>query len=272
MIQSLKDILVLSDMDGTLLDSNKKLSTANLETIRLFTMLGGHFAVATGRMPDSVARYRVLAEYLSPSITAGGSIVYDFEEEEIKKNLFLPFTAGHRAMREVMELFPEVGVTLMSRGGTIYQIRPSQEGLQLYSDEYMTIHHCPEEDLPDNWNKVLFAGAPSLLEEIEDYVSRQEYPGMYFVMTDKHYLEMMPLGATKGNLIQTVCEMVGVSVENSYVIGDYYNDVDMMKKGGYSVAMGNAPVEIKRLANEVTATCEHSGVGQFLYKLIKRFG
>ncbi|MDL2325234.1 HAD hydrolase family protein, partial [Ruminococcaceae bacterium OttesenSCG-928-A16] len=44
MIKSLADILVFSDMDGTLLTDDMQLSSANLETIRLFTMLGGRFS------------------------------------------------------------------------------------------------------------------------------------------------------------------------------------------------------------------------------------
>ena len=60
MIRSLKDILVVSDMDNTLLTPEDGVPFVNQVTMRLFCALGGHFTVATGRTMESAGRHRFL--------------------------------------------------------------------------------------------------------------------------------------------------------------------------------------------------------------------
>lgn len=271
MIQSLSDILVFSDMDGTLLDDNKLLTSANMETIRLFTMLGGKFSIATGRVVESVARYRQLLPYLSPSVTVGGCVVYDFAKQEACLNELLPPSTARTALWEITRQFPKLGVVVMAADQNNYQLNANAQLDQLFLDEKITYFVHPLEHLPQQWNKILFAGPPDVLEKLEYFVSKRNYPGVYFLATDKHYFEMLPLGVTKGSALLKVCDLMGIAPENSFAIGDYYNDIDLMRAAGYSVAMDNAPKEIKMLADSVTTSCNESGVGQFLYKLIRKY-
>ncbi len=53
------------------------------------------------------------------------------------------------------------------------------------------------------------------------------------------------------------------------MIGDYYNDLEIMREAGYAVAVANAPSEVKAAANQVTnCACADGAVGEFLYRLI----
>ena len=54
-------------------------------------------------------------------------------------------------------------------------------------------------------------------------------------------------------------------------IGDYYNDIELMRAAGHSVAMGNAPKEVQVEADEVTGNCMDGGVAQVLYRLIDQY-
>ena len=58
MTKSLGDLLVVSDLDGTLLTSSEGLPGCNAAMLRLFSALGGRFTVATGRSPSSARRAR----------------------------------------------------------------------------------------------------------------------------------------------------------------------------------------------------------------------
>ena len=66
MNRRLGDLLVVSDMDGTLLTPEKQILPCDIETIRLFTSLGGHFTVATGRTVNSVGMYPQLVPLVAP--------------------------------------------------------------------------------------------------------------------------------------------------------------------------------------------------------------
>jgi hydroxymethylpyrimidine pyrophosphatase-like HAD family hydrolase len=82
---------------------------------------------------------------------------------------------------------------------------------------------------------------------------------------------MVPNGVTKGCALQNVCNLAGVHPSKTIVIGDYYNDIKIMRQAGYSAAVANAPSEVQALANEVIPSNDEAGVAQFLYKLINRF-
>ena len=271
MSQSIRDILVVSDMDGTLLASDCTIPTCNLETIRLFTELGGKFTVATGRTVSSVEMYPELAALLHPAITNGGCVLYDFKNKKPAKSVILPHLAARQALRDVLHKYPQVGAMVMGADMNLYQVRPSPELNKLIQNEQMQLLHRPYEDLPDDWNKVLLAAQPEALQEVSTYVSSRIYPGVYFISTNKQYMEVMPKGVSKGSALHDLCDLLGVSLHNTYALGDYFNDVDVMQQAGYAVAMGNAPNEVKQLANEVVGSNDEGGVGQFLYKLIKKY-
>ncbi|MDL2324470.1 HAD hydrolase family protein, partial [Ruminococcaceae bacterium OttesenSCG-928-A16] len=142
---------------------------------------------------------------------------------------------------------------------------------KLFFDEQITYLVHPQEFLPEDWNKVMFAGPADLLEQVEYFVSKRKYPGVYFVATAANYFEMLPQNVTKGTAMLKVCELLDVPPENTFAIGDYYNDIDMLRASGHAVAMENAPKEIKMLADTTTGSCNESGVGQFLFTLIQKY-
>ena len=61
------------------------------------------------------------------------------------------------------------------------------------------------------------------------------------------------------------------SQKKTIVIGDYYNDLEVMREAGHAVAVANAPAEVKASADEVTTcTCSEGAVGEYLYQLVQR--
>lgn len=267
----LGDVLVVSDMDGTLLGADMELPACNLEMIRLFVSLGGHFTVATGRTSDSLARYGELAQIIEPAITAGGCVIYDFREDRPLKSALLPRLVAKKAVKDVLAAFPDIGAVILAADGRSYLAAASPEAQKLIRDENYTYYVRSPEDLPPDWNKVLFAHPPELAEELVAFSQRQPYPGVYFIPTGSHYFEMLPEGVTKGSALRELCAHLKLAVPNSVAIGDYYNDLEMMQTAGLAVAMNNAPREIKLAADEVTGSAADGGVAQFLYKLIRAF-
>lgn len=269
--ESIVDMLVVSDMDGTLLRADKTLPASTLQTIRLFTAMGGKFAIATGRTSASVTMYPQLAQVLGPSITCGGAVLFNFIKNEPAQISRLSPLAAKQALRDVMAHFPDVGVMICADDMRLYQVVAAAALQGLIRDEQMTYFDRPIEDLPEGWVKVLFAAPEKRLEELRAFLDGRTYPGVYFVSSDPHYLEMMPKGVSKGSALHQLCDMLGVPLKNTYVIGDYYNDVDMLKQAGHPVVVENAPQDVKALAERVIADNENAGVGQFLYELIRKY-
>ena len=268
---SLRDFLVVSDMDNTLLTAETGIPACNLETVKLFCALGGRFTIASGRTADSVGRYLNELPLTAPAITYGGGVLYDFSAGKVISSKTLPKVAARHALEDVCCRFPKIGVEIMADNGRIYVIR---------SNEY-THHHTLYErlryvvsdfaDVPGEWNKVLFADEPKVISELAEYMKFREYPGIYFVPTNTCYYEIMPENVTKASGLRELCRRLSVPIENTIAIGDYYNDIEIMKTAGYSVAVSNAPLEVQAAASEVTGACLDGGVAQFLYRLIARY-
>ena len=65
--------------------------------------------------------------------------------------------------------------------------------------------------------------------------------------------------------------LLGKNIKKTIVIGDYYNDLELMHAGGYAVAVANAPAEVKAAADFVTTcTCSEGAVGEFLYDMMEK--
>lgn len=271
MINSIKDILVVSDMDGTLLTAKEGIPNCNIETINLFCKLGGRFTVATGRTTESAGRYFDKLHINAPAILYGGGVIYDYNEKKRLKNETLPKDVALRAILVVMEKFPSIGVEIMGDNGRIYVVRSSHYTHYHTYYEKLTYTLSSVDDIQAGWNKVLFACSNETLLQVEEFLSHGDYLGVYFIATNTVYYEIMPSGVSKGNALNELAEYLDIPRENVYAIGDYYNDVELLNAAGHAVAMGNAPDDVKAIADEVTDTCLNGGVGQFIYKLISKY-
>ena len=100
MIRSLKDILVVSDMDNTLLTPEDGVPFVNQVTMRLFCALGGHFTVATGRTMESAGRHLDSMTLSAPAILYGGGVIYDFEHDIRIRNTLLSKPSARHAVSE----------------------------------------------------------------------------------------------------------------------------------------------------------------------------
>ncbi|MEG1125554.1 MAG: Cof-type HAD-IIB family hydrolase [Oscillospiraceae bacterium] len=271
MIKSLKDILVVADMDNTLLTPQTGIPQCNIETIRLFCALGGNFTVATGRTVESVSRYMNKLTVSAPGITNGGGILYDFASEKILKAELLIKPTARSAIMDIKKNFRNVGIEIMSDSGKIHVVQANEFTYRHTFHEKLSYVNCEMDDVKGGWVKVLFATDNEMQLRIKDFIEARNYPEVYFIQTNDVYYEIMPKGVTKGTALKELAAHMNIPMENTFAIGDYYNDIELLNTAGYAVAMGNAPIEVKMAAHEITASCIDGGVGQFLYKLIKQY-
>lgn len=271
MIRSLQDILVISDMDNTLLTPETGVPQVNRDTIRLFSMLGGRFTVATGRTAASAGRHVGSLELSAPAILYGGGVLYDFEKQTYLQKTVLPCPVAKQAAADVMAQFPEVGVEVMLDDGGVCIVRANEYTYRHSVHERLAYRMAPLDALSSGWHKVLFACSSDTMQKVEAFLGERHYPGVYFVATNRNYFEIMPEGVTKGSALGDLCAYLGIPIENTIAIGDYYNDIELMQAAGYSVAVGNAPKDVQLAADAVTGRCLDGGVAQVLYALIRKF-
>lgn len=79
-------------------------------------------------------------------------------------------------------------------------------------------------------------------------------------------LEISAKNTTKGLGLQKLCEHLGISIDEAIAVGDADNDLDVLKRAGLSVAMGNANDNVKKIADVVVEDCDHDGCVQAIEK------
>lgn len=267
---TLQDHVVLCDMDNTLLTAKEGLPDCNRAVLKLFAELGGRFTVATGRPPESIRAALGDIRLSLPVISCNGSLIYDLETNRVLHRRTVDRMQASLAINDIAEKFPTVGIEVIAGDGDMYVLRANTYTHAHQVDEHIGSTACPIESVPEAWLKVIFADAPDTIERIRQYVKGRYYGrDNYFVHTNSIYFEIMPEGVSKASALQHFCLLTGIHVKQVVAIGDYYNDLEIMRAAGYSVAVANAPAPVRAEADEVTVcTCSEGAVGEYLYKLI----
>lgn len=271
-MERLSDYLVFCDMDNTLLTAKEGIPACNRSVIRLFTTMDGRFTVASGRPPESIRAALGDIELSLPAISCNGALLYDFQKKRILRRSCLNREQATAAIADMMQKFPRMGVEVLAGSGEMYILRANSYTHAHQVDEKLEGVSCPIENVPDGWLKVVFAADPETVRKAGQYAKTRYYGrDNYFLPTNQIYLEIMASGISKAAGMEELCRILGEDIGRTIVIGDYYNDLEIMRKAGYSVAVANAPAEVRAAANEVTTCgCTEGAVGEYLYKLISR--
>lgn len=245
----LSDILLVSDMDDTLLMPDKSVSAENLEAIAKLRSLGGKFTVATGRSIESFQQYQELLRPDLPVILNNGAVIYDIWQKKIIWNSLLPQTArGY--LFEVMERFPEVGAEVLREDG-MYIVNLTPIIMDHVRREQLQYNMVSPDKIPTNWFKVLFAMEPSHMEKFNRYLAENNHEDVEYIHSSSRYCEMLPKGSSKGHAMRKLLELINGPAMVVCGAGDYYNDAELILFSHFGVAVQNAPLEICKLADKV---------------------
>lgn len=269
MIKNIQDILVVSDLDNTLLTASGGIPQYNLDMIKEFTSLGGKFTVATGRSIESVSYYIKQLQLQIPAIVYNGATIYDYKNRSTLLKKLLLLEEAKKALSIIREKFPDVGVEVMCDNNRMYMLQENAYTFKHVDDEGLSFINCDVDSIKNNWIKVLFADRNERLLQLQQFCRGLQFENIEFMMTNSIYFEMMPKGVTKGVALSQLCDMLSIEIENTVAIGDYYNDIELLKTAGLSVCVDNAPQDIKDICQAVVPKCTDGGVGHLLSQIIK---
>ena len=252
--------LIACDMDGTLLDSKKRLPQGLLDVLRALKTRGTAFAVASGR------QYAALRRDLSDIaddiifICENGALVM----ERDKQILIDPMPAGVladvvRAARGLSGVYPvlcRAQVALVERDSSqtfLSATMPYYPSLQVVNN---LLDYCDSQDVC----KVAFFDEgdaqthelPALKERLEGRVS--------VILSGQNWVDVMKSGTDKGAAMRGLQRSRGLAPEECMAFGDYLNDCELLESVGESYAMENAHPQLKRLAKHIAPSNDEDGV------------
>jgi len=258
--------LVVADIDGTLVTRHREITPGVLAAVREAQSRGVRVCLATGRIWLSARPYFERLGADPPAILYNGGLVYDFRTDSVLRRI--PLDHEHaRAVLEVLRGVPEVQPHLYA-GDRVFTGRVNDLTERYRRKDSIQVEEVGDlvAFLPRDPMKILIVGARGDLERALARIRTIPLP-INTVFSEETYLEILPVGSSKGVALEFVAARLDVPLAQVIAVGDNLNDLEMLRTAGLGVAMGNAPEALRNAADVVTRTNDEEG----LRDVIERF-
>ena len=252
-------ILLCSDMDDTLLTTDKKISVENKSALEYFMSEGGRFAFATGRVPMGARLGLAYIVPNAPIVCYNGAGIYDFRDERL---LWLrSLNKGAAAVAELVEKnMPQAAIEVCT-ADKVYCCRTNRIIRRQFEIEQFEDTYSDFRDISEDWVKVIFMVEGEEMPALRDLIGKSEFAERYnFIQSCSNYYEMLPKGASKGDAMLELARLLSVSPERTIGVGDNENDITMVSMAGLGVAVANAIPEVRSAADYITVDNNHSAL------------
>lgn len=259
--------MIVSDLDGTLVDSDQAGYTVSrelVESIRLFRESGKIFTIATGRpQASSISIINQLGLDV-PYIACNGALITDregtrFYTHSFKMDNWQPF----------LDKFQKSGATiLINQEDKVYYLNMTEAVLRYEAKECIRCHPAGEwlRNEHKAVNKILLIGDVSRFKAEWENLASEIKSCCRYVISEYNYMEVIGAEVSKGTALKTLKKHLGIRDDEVVCIGNHMNDKELLQEAHIGVAVANAEDELKKTADYVTAGDFHWGVMEVINK------
>ncbi len=265
--------ILFTDLDDTLLDSRKQITSENRRAIRQAEERGHKIVLCTGRPLmgiTSLIQELDLARPGSCAVAYNGGVIYDCYQKQIiyKKSIPIPH------VKYIFQKSLQYDLFCQTYSDTHLLAPCSSPELEEYlAKSWMPCHILP--DLPEGLvtapAKVLVIGSQDssrldcYLRDMREWAKDK----ISLFYSSPIYLEHVPLGISKGSAIRWLCQYFHIPLENTVAVGDQQNDIPMLQTAHIGAAMANATDECRAAADYITERdCDHSGLAEVIERFL----
>ena len=265
--------MIVSDMDGTLLNSDLVISEENLKAIEMVRKKGIRFCIATGRPEQLVKEYIEPLQMEDPMILYNGSVIgHPFKEHRL-----YDLKLKKSDIRKVIDYCESNQIIYMpyTKDKIISKPNFRVDFFMKRNEKLEEKNRCVfkdirgmEEILKNDINKVL------LIEKNEEkFLKAKEFVinlGRFEIASSQSgFIDINPEGASKGKALQILAKHFGYTMDEIVVFGDQDNDVSMLEVAGYGIAMRDASPKALKAADEIALSNNDSGVARWINSYFK---
>ncbi|MDE0021868.1 MAG: Cof-type HAD-IIB family hydrolase [Candidatus Poribacteria bacterium] len=255
--------MVAADMDGTLLNEHFQLDAETVAAARSLQQNGIRLALASGRAKESLLPFHRQLNLQTPLIAYNGALVWDPISGETLSHTPVPLAEAE----EVVRFAEAEGLHWHRFHNERFYAPTRNDWLRLYERRTGLVGETesPPPDEPPT-KIILICEPPRPLRLVREL--RQQFGGrLYIANTMPEYVEFMHPRAQKGRALRTLARRLNIRTENILAFGDAQNDETMFDAAGMSIAMGDAPDELKAKADLTAPTNREQGVARALQAL-----
>ncbi len=267
-----KDIrLVAFDLDGTLTNNQKRLTSATREALADLQARGIRVVLASGRPTYGILH---LAQELDMAQHDGYILAYN--GSKVVRCSDMQLVAETRFPRHLLPQLAQAARTLGAALVTYddaHNLILATESNQWVDHESFLNNNMPTrivDDIdaaaPAGLPKCMMTGEPDHMAEIVPELQKM-FPELDICRSAPYFIEIVPRGIDKARKLDELAHMLGLAQQNVAAFGDGQNDLGMIRYAALGIAMDNAFDEVKAAADFVTLSNENDGVAHALRTL-----
>jgi Cof subfamily protein (haloacid dehalogenase superfamily) len=251
--------LVISDVDGTLVTTDKALRPRTIEAVHRLHEQGVGFSICSSRPPFGLT---MMVEPLALTLPFGGynaGAIVETDLTVIEQKVIAAGTA-----KRAVDVFHQFGIDCWVFDGNRWVIT-NRQGDHV-DHEIHTIQTPPtvvSQFTDDCFNAVgKIVGASNdhdRVAKVEAAMREALASSANAARSQPYYCDVIPPGIDKGRIVEVLAARLGIDRSEVAVLGDMDNDLEMFGKAGFSIAMGNATSEVKAAASATTGSNDEDG-------------
>ncbi len=244
--------ILVTDIDGTLLNDEHKIPKGNLDALKKLHAKGGKIALCTGRSLKSVAEFeKKLGLNVKGNYGIGyhGARIHDSFTGEIVKE----FKVSVKILKKVLDLAKGYNFTFLIHDSDKLYSNKMDQNVRYYENRCGDVCEIIDfEQIDSDISKVILKGDS---QQLMDFASKlpedlKEQCNHFFASSTLY--EFISKEASKGNALKYLCDTLKIDVKKSVGAGDNYNDMSLITESGLGVAVKNAVKGIIEVADYVT--------------------
>lgn len=282
--------LIATDMDGTLLNAAHEISQENIDAIKYAQSQGITVAIATGRAFYEASTPVAETDLSVPYICLNGAEVRDESFNIIstsnlnhelveriksilnKDDVYFQIYTNRGIYTEDPTKDLDIYLDIAKQAGQEADVEKIKAGIQKRIDNgtlKVVDSYEDIEDIPGELIMKVLAFNPDLEKINAIGAELSAIPSLAVSSSSRGNLEITHSDAQKGIALESIADKLKIDLQDVMALGDNMNDVSMLERVGYPVAMDNAMPEVKAVAKYVTDSNENSGVGKAIMKVLK---
>lgn len=266
---------ILFDLDGTLLNKYGEIGEKSVEYVKELKEMGVRFSFATGRLHNSIINYASQLELNCPLISLDGATIKSYPANNIIYESFIKESYVNKAITMADAGLLKIA---LSHDEAIYYTAANSLVPQLmdkYDAKFKQIESY--DDFTNRTLEIIICG--DFKKAIKNIEEKMKFPSAFGLKTSfyksqdqdgVYFLEIRNKNCSKGAGYKKLLKSLKINIKNTAVIGDWYNDRSLFRTKALKIAVANAVVEIKEMADYITKKSnDEDGTAEFLEMVVK---
>ena len=265
--------LIAFDMDGTLLDSNKRILPSSVAAIKKAQELGKIVCLSTGRCLPELRDFLAENPYIRYVIGDSGAYIYDSINRQFLDTTLIPVETAVEIMNRLegidamIHLHTESSIVQRS-----HVMEMDKYGMGVYQGMFLKICNMREDIRKE------YLASPFPLFKFNTYCKsredrnevRRRVSDLNLEMADAEAgsFEMSPGGVTKGSGLSKLCSLLDIPLSETIAVGDADNDLPVLETAGMGIAMGNSNRHILNIAAAIVQDNDSGGCAEAIEKYL----